>query len=244
MITIYRTKLILRIMLLIAALQLYIRDKGSLIFANGRFLSQSIQPIYIIWIIFMAGMIPKFFPQKGNSMGCRKQFRSAFEPSNQRFARSEMESWFQYENKAARKVLALWFGANGVIVFFYHLKIIGQSELVLLSLFYLVCDMVCILFWCPFQDLIMKNRCCITCRIFNWDSIMACTPLLFVPSLFSWSLVSIALVLLLRWEYSYWKHPWRFFEGSNARLQCKYCNEKICRTKKTLHVRPIHSRYI
>ena len=244
MINIYRTKLVVRIAVFFAAVGFYLREKGSLIFTDGELLLyKGIKPVHVIWLIILAGMVPKFFPEKGNSIGCRKQFRSGFEPSNQRVAQTEMNRWMHLENRAAFKVFALWFGVNSFVAFLYFAKIIGQPELILLSLFYLVCDMICLLVWCPFQYFIMKNRCCVTCRIFNWDSIMACTPLLFVRSFFSWSLVFVALFLLFRWEYSYWKHPWRFFEESNVKLQCRYCNEKICKTKKSIQMRHIHSHY-
>lgn len=234
----------MRIAVLIAAVHLYIRNQSNLLFTNaGISLNHGFKPIYVIWMIIMVEMIPKFFPQKGDSIGCRKQFTSGFEPSNQKFTKSEIDNWIHLENKAAWKVFTVWFGINAMIAFGYFSKIINQPELVLLSLFYLVCDMICILLWCPFQYLIMKNRCCVTCRIFNWDSMMVCTPLLFVPSFFSWSLVSVALVLLVRWEYSYWKHPLRFFEGSNVNLQCKHCTEKICKVKKPFNMGHIHSRY-
>jgi hypothetical protein len=243
LINIYRTRLVMRIAVLVTVVYFYVTDKASLIFTNSKQLfNQGIGPLHIIWIAIMAAMVPKFFPQKGNSMGCRKQFQSAFEPSNQSFTKLEVDNWFRLENKAAKKVFALWFGANAVIALFYYLKTIGEPELVLLSLIYLVCDMICILFWCPFQYFIMKNRCCVTCRIFNWDSIMVCTPLLFVPSYFSWSLTAVAIFLLMGWEYSYWKHPLRFYEGSNVNLQCRNCTEKICLVNKTFNMEHMHSR--
>jgi hypothetical protein len=245
LVKIYRTRLLVRIAVLIAAILLYVRDKGSFIITNNRSLFiHGFRPIHFFWIILMAAMIPKFFPQKGNSMGCRKQFKSSFEPSTKKFIKSEIDGWTQLENKAAIKVFALWFIVNAVIAFLYYAKILGQWDMVLLSLFYFVCDMICLLVWCPFQYFIMKNRCCVTCRIFNWDSIMVCTPLIFIRGFFSWSLVAVAFFLLIRWEYSYWKHPLRFFEGSNENLQCKHCKEKICKTKRLLDLRNMHSRSI
>ena len=65
----------------------------------------------------------------------------------------------------------------------------------LISLFYAVCDRICVLFFCPFQVWIMKNRCCVHCRIYRWDYVMMFTPLLFVPGPYSWSLLGLALIL-------------------------------------------------
>ena len=52
----------------------------------------------------------------------------------------------------------------------------------MISVLFYVCDLICVLIWCPFR-LIMKNRCCTTCRIFNWDHLMMFSPLIFVGGL-------------------------------------------------------------
>ena len=87
------------------------------------------------------------------------------------------------------------------------------------------------LFWCPFRVFLMKNRCCATCRIFNWDHVMMFSPLLVIKGFFTWSLFFTSLVLLIRWEITIIKHPERFWEGSNAILRCTNCQDKICRLK-------------
>jgi hypothetical protein len=106
--------------------------------------------------------------------------------------------------------------------------------LILIALFFSVCDIICILFFCPFQSWIMKNRCCTTCRIYNWDFAMMFTPLIFLPSLYTYSLLGCALLLLLRWELTYYRHPERFFGKTNACLDCARCEEKLCQHKKQL----------
>ena len=58
--------------------------------------------------------------------------------------------------------------------------IIDEGVLWLVCLFYGVCDMICILFFCPFQSWFLKNKCCCTCRIYNWDYAMMFTPLFFI----------------------------------------------------------------
>ena len=104
----------------------------------------------------------------------------------------------------------------------------------LIALAYSVCDMICILFFCPFQTWFMKNRCCATCRIYNWDFAMMFTPLLFVPHFYTWSLLGIALALLIEWEYLLHKYPERFSESTNQCLSCANCPEKLCHHKKQL----------
>ena len=62
-----------------------------------------------------------------------------------------------------------------------------------------MCDLICVLIWCPFR-LIMKNRCCTTCRIFNWDHLMMFSPLIFMGGFFASSLVILSAVAWLVWE--------------------------------------------
>ena len=131
-------------------------------------------------------------------------------------------------------VAVAWIGLNAIIGLLYYVHIIDREILLLISLAYSVCDMICILFFCPFQTWFMKNKCCTTCRIYNWDYAMMFTPMVFIPSLFSWSLLLFALLLLLRWEVSFRRHPERFLEETNCSLDCANCREKLCHHKKQL----------
>lgn len=115
-----------------------------------------------------------------------------------------------------------WFGA------------LNERTALLWSLFYFVSDMVCVVLWCPLQVLLMHNRCCTTCQIFNWDAIMVATPLVFVGGWFGWVLVAFAVVILVRWELAAVRHPERFDERTNARLTCAQCADKLCYLRKPL----------
>jgi hypothetical protein len=123
---------------------------------------------------------------------------------------------------------------NGVIGGLYHAHVIDAGILFLVGLAYGVCDMICILFFCPFQTWFMKNRCCATCRIYNWDFAMMFTPCLFLPMGYTWSLLGLALIILARWELTLRLYPERFFEQSNACVSCKHCKERLCRYKPQL----------
>ena len=41
---------------------------------------------------------------------------------------------------------------------------------------------------------------------------MYCTPLIFIRSFYSWSLVLMALSLFIWWEVAFRKHPQRFWQ--------------------------------
>ena len=116
--------------------------------------------------------------------------------------------------------------------------------MMIISSAYSIGDMICILFFCPFQTWMMHNRCCGTCRIYNWDFAMMFTPLIFI--MVTWSdegvfvnpyaiaLVATSLILLVRWEITYRLHKERFSEKTNMSLRCGNCKEKLCLHKTQL----------
>ena len=181
----------------------------------------------VIWLVYVAEMACRFFPSRLESPGCQKQFGKNYMPTGE--SQPKLQSW-----KRTLAVALAWFALNGAIGALYYLGLIDQGILVLVSLAYGVCDMICILFFCPFQTWFMKNRCCTTCRIYNWDFAMMFTPFIFIPNVYTWSLLRFALALLARWEITVHRHPERFSEKTNACLSCKNCEEKLCHHKKQL----------
>jgi hypothetical protein len=184
-------------------------------------------------------MILQMFPQDSKinriTMGSRKQFSRTYSPPSEGYNKEALYEYTLNNNIKSWIVLLVWIALNGIVALFYLLEIIGAKELILLSMFFYVADLICVVLWCPFQSFIMKNRCCINCRIFNWGHFMMYTPLLFIKNFFTWSLFFTSIVLLIRWEITYAYHPYRFWEGSNINLRCENCNEKICRIKKPLN---------
>jgi len=131
-------------------------------------------------------------------------------------------------NIQAAKVLLVWILLNGIVAALYYTKLIRARDLFLISAFYYVSDLICIIYFCPFQKWIMRNRCCTTCRIFNWDELMIVTPLLLFPSIYSWTLGGIALIALIVWEFNFYRHTERFLEETNDHLKCVNCTDKLC----------------
>lgn len=110
----------------------------------------------------------------------------------------------------------------------------NASTCLVWCLFYFLFDMICVVLWCPLQLVLMRNRCCTTCQIFNWDGIMTVTPLLIVPCWFSLLLILFALIVLARWELAFIRHPERFDERTNASLQCANCSDRLCQLRGPL----------
>ena len=181
----------------------------------------------VIWLVYVVEMACRFFPSRFESMGCQKQFRRNYRPTG--------ETVPVLQNKWRTFTVALvWLLGNSVFGVLYYLDVIDAGILILLCLTYGVGDMICILFFCPFQTWFMKNRCCTVCRIYNWDFPMMFTPLVFIRHTHTWSLVLMSLCLLLRWEITVHRHPERFSEQTNACLSCKNCEEKLCHHKRQL----------
>lgn len=167
-------------------------------------------------LLFLAGVfldiLKKFFPSGRLSLGAQKLFAGRYRAAD----------------CSALLVAAVWIGFNLIFFVLYRQGIIGVPELMLLTLFYFLSDMICVLYFCPFR-LMMHTRCCTTCRIFNWDSMMMCTPLLFIGGIYGWSLAAFAMAVLIHWETLYSRFPERFFECSNESLRCGNCEGNLCR---------------
>ena len=127
--------------------------------------------------------------------------------------------------------MLVWLIGNFIVGILHLVGFLDASDLLMLTVFYFLCDYICILFYCPFQSGIMKNKCCVNCRIFDWGHFMMFTPMLFIKSFFSWSLFVTSFIVLIHWEIIYAKHPERFWSGSNQVLQCRNCKDKTCQIK-------------
>lgn len=184
--------------------------------------------IYITWAVFVAEMILRFFPSKYESPGCQKQFA-------RNYIKSGSTEISIPDNNAAVLVALIWIVFNGIFGALHLAGVLDDGIMILLSSAYSVCDIICILFFCPFQTWFLKNKCCSTCRIYNWDYAMMFTPLFFIRKSYSWSLLALSVALLIRWEITFYLHPERFSEKTNDYLQCRNCTEKLCTHKKQLN---------
>lgn len=221
-------KLVLRSLIFITTLVLYIVHR---VFGEGDFLMSFKTNgwwLGFVWVFYMIEMITRLFPSKLESPGCQKQFKSNFVPTGE--TKPKLMSW-----KRTLVVLSSWVALNGAIGALYFFNVIDTGILFVISTAYGVCDMICILFFCPFQTWMMKNRCCSDCRIYNWDFIMMFTPCIFMPSLYTWTLFGLSAIILARWEITYKLHPERFSTKTNGCISCHNCTEKLCHHKKQLH---------
>ena len=182
----------------------------------------------IVWWVYVVEMILRFFPSRLESPGSQKQFARNYMKSGETSIRIP-------DNNATMLVAIIWISFNLFFGVLYMTGVLDDGIMILLCLAYSVCDMICILFFCPFQSWFLKNKCCGSCRIYNWDYAMMFTPLFFLGGWYAWSLLALSMGLMLRWELVFYRYPERFSEDTNEYLRCKNCTEKLCHHKKQLH---------
>jgi len=195
---------------------------------DGMHFFDTLSPFHLLWGIWVVDMFLQIVPIKNRiPLGSQKLFANRFRPIREKISRKALRNHIIATTKAAYKVMLLWCGLVAALGVLYYSGIINMTGLFLCSTAFYVCDLICVLIWCPFR-LIMKNKCCTTCRIFNWDHLMMFSPLVFVGGFFSLSLVGMALLAWLVWELCVLIYPERFSEMSNLALKCSECTDKLC----------------
>ncbi len=227
----YIVKLVFRVGALGALLFLYFTGKDEMTEFLTKPVFHGINLLHIIWAMFMIIMISHIFPTNLRSMALLKSKKRKYVPV-ENYSEYELLKYVQEQNRKAWQVMLVWLIFNSIWALLYLLSVIGEAELLIISGFYFLCDYICILFYCPFSSKLMKNKCCVNCRIYDWGHFMMFTPMLFIKNFFSWSLFFTSLIVLIRWELAYSKHPERFWEGSNQILKCQNCKDKTCKFKK------------
>ena len=183
--------------------------------------------LILVWLVFVVEMTLRFFPSRYESPGCQKQFA-------RNYIKSGNTDIIIPENHATFLVALIWIIFNGIFGALHMTGIFDDEIMILLCSAYSICDIICILFFCPFQTWFLKNKCCGSCRIYNWDYAMMFTPLFFVRKYYTWSLLALSIALMLRWEITFFRHPERFSEQTNEYLRCENCTEKLCTHKRQL----------
>ena len=184
--------------------------------------------LHLLWLLWMLDMILQIIPVKNKiALGSQKLFANRFRPIQGKINAKALKDYVTTTTKSAYKVMLLWTLLISVIGVLYYAGILDKRWLFLISVCFYVCDLICVLVWCPFR-LIMKNKCCTTCRIFNWDHLMMFSPMIFVGGFYAASLVVFAALAWLIWELCVLIYPERFWEMTNLSLKCSECTDKLC----------------
>lgn len=187
-------------------------------------------PLIFLWLAVLSSMLVQLNPKSGLTTGCLKQYPSRFDPV-EGYHPQALTRAIKQQNRGAAKVAVVWLAVNLTFSVLYHQGLMRVQTLLLLCALCFLCDLICVLFFCPFQFFLMGNRCCVNCRIFAWGSWMMAAPLMGVAHWYSWSLLCAGVVVLVVWEVRFRRYPERFWFGSNRNLQCAHCTEQLCRYK-------------
>lgn len=224
----YITRLVLRcvVLVLCAALALFAPEEFAILEGMNFFRRFSL--LHLLWAVWVGDMVLQIIPIRNKvPLGSQKLFANRFRPIRDKINYEALRSYIVTTTRAAYKVFLLWWTLIGAIGLLYSWDIIGKTGLFLISVVFYVCDLICVLIWCPFR-LMMGNRCCTTCRIFNWDHLMMFSPMLFMGGFYGISLLVLAIAAWLVWELCVMMYPERFWDKSNLALKCSECTDKLC----------------
>ena len=138
-------------------------------------------PLAVLWVAVFVSMAAQLDPNSRLTAGCMKQYPARFDPVPG-YDPAALSLAVRRQNRGAVKVALVWLAVNLVIGALYHRKVLSAADLIALCALAYLCDLVCVLFFCPFQTFLMGNRCCVSCRIFAWGSWMMAAPLMCVPT--------------------------------------------------------------
>jgi hypothetical protein len=224
----YKARLAGRCIVLLISLLLFIFSRDQFDIIEGFNFFKKLSLFHILWVIWFIDMILQLIPVKNKiSLGSQKHLRYHFREVKSRISKETLKKYIVSTTKSAYKVMILWIALLSVIAGLYFSGSITKSHLLLITVCFYVFDLICVLIFCPFR-LIMGNKCCTTCRIFNWDHLMMFSPMIFMGGFYAVSLVTLALLAWLVWELCIMIYPERFWDRSNAALKCSECTDKLC----------------
>ena len=223
----YMMRFVGRVFVLICCIAYCFLRPMQLKVMTGMEFFKDITLLHVLWLVWMIDMAMQLFPVKvKTSIGSQKNFKKWYRPAES-YDMEGLQDFTKTLNKRALVLFVIWVIFIGIIGMIYHKGYIGNAVILVFATAFYLCDLICVLFWCPFR-LYLGNKCCTTCRIFNWDHFMMFTPFVFIPGFFTWSLLGVAVLVMVIWEVTVRKHPERFWETSNDTLKCKNCTDKLC----------------
>ena len=224
----YIGRLVARCIVLILCTMLWIADPAEFAILEGMNFFRSLSPLHLLWVVWVMDMVQQIIPLRNQvPLGSQKLFANRFRPIREKINYEALRSYIVTTTKAAYKVFLLWWLMILLIGVLHVYGVVNKTGLFLISVVFYVCDLICVLIWCPFR-LLMKTRCCTTCRIFNWDHLMMFSPMLFMGGFYGISLLVLAILAWLVWELCIMMYPERFWDQSNLALKCSECTDKLC----------------
>ena len=191
----------------------------------------------VLWMLLLIETIYLFIPQLNREIGFGKFHKINYCAPKKPYEELKMLKDLQPLNKGAARMMFVWFTCAAAVGVLYFCGVIGNRGLLIWAGIYYITDLTFVIFFCPFQVFVMKNFCCVNCRIYGYGPFFIYTPLIFLNNFFSWTLFAPGILLLLVWELQVAYHPERFVKVANAALQCQNCEQRLCRVKKKMKKR-------
>ena len=163
----YLIKFLIRIAIFGVFLFFYITDKALMRQLMDQSIWHGVTILHVLWLVFMVMMLLHLFPKEKLAMGIRKADKEKY-IEQENYSELELLKYVQNQNLRAWIVMLMWLGFNAIFGLLYLFNILDNIDLLMLTVFYFLSDYICILLFCPFQSFIMKNRCCVNCRIFTY----------------------------------------------------------------------------
>ncbi|MBQ9951472.1 MAG: hypothetical protein IJO98_04960 [Clostridia bacterium] len=224
----YFLRLLGRILVFIACAVLAFVHPESYDILDGMNFFAGFSVLHLLWLIWVTDMLVQLLPIRHQvPLGSQKLFKFRFRPIREKINRDALKKYIAHTTRSAYKVMILWCALIAAIGAFYYAGILNDHSLFMITVLFYVCDLICVLIWCPFR-LLMKTRCCTTCRIFNWDHLMMFTPMLYLDGFYPRSLLLISVAVWVLWEMCILIYPERFWEQTNTALRCSNCTDKLC----------------
>ncbi|MCX5804553.1 MAG: hypothetical protein NT010_00585 [Proteobacteria bacterium] len=179
---------------------------------------------HVLWLLAVLILIKRFIPRMNPKINLGKIYgRNYVQAGEDSSAKQQrLADYIKKMNFGAMRSAIYWTLLVLDIGFWWVAGLLDPMWLIIIVIFFIFMDQFCITVWCPFKTII-QNKCCNTCRINNWGYLMAFSPLIFIPSFWTYSILFLSVIIIIQWEYLYYKHPERFYELYNAKLMCKNC---------------------
>ncbi len=227
----YQHRFIFRCAVLALTAALYVLAPGQFDVLSGYAFFHKPSVFHLLWILWIVDMLLQLMPSRAYwPLGSQKFLKASFQPLKDYMSRTDqgLLEFIYKSNRDTLRIGAVWLALLAVIGALYYTGVLERNALLLISVIFYVLDLLFVLYWCPFRVWFMKNRCCTTCRIFNWDHMMMFSPIVFIPGVFTWTLCAAAIAVFLVWEITFALHPERFWEGTNTALKCSSCTDRLC----------------
>ncbi len=175
-----------------------------------------------MWAIFVIDilvvMIPRFARHTPSGKHLGKYFKE------REYNPQALLNYVKKMNVRALLTFALYIVLLMVVGYLYFTRVINRNHIFLLVITLNFIDYFSINTWCIFHKVFIRNRCCNTCRIYNWDHFLKFGPFIFIWEFRTLSLFFLGVLALIQWEVSYALYPERFIDISNENLTCTQCD--------------------